>query len=235
MDSTIGGARARGDDRPGFGRQPIDPLVDGNRLAGGGIIAHGGPVTVAVDLLVRDRALDDEHVRRVELAIGSLMENAHEVVAAERSVEHLVVQVHPGQTWNQAEHDVLEAGLHGRGHRDRIAVAAHALGGPQDVHFVDAWRGGPRLSEHLPAGGHAKDLLSELGPKLTGWADRNAPIQYPPAIAQWQADAARLNGRLGALTRWGPSVAESVASARSRADASSRQTRSTRDALILIV
>jgi len=68
------------------------------------------------------------------------------------------------------------------------------------VHFVDAWRGGPRLSEHLPAGGHAKDLLSELGPKLTGWADRNAPIQYPPAIAQWQADAARLNGRLGALT-----------------------------------
>ena len=44
-----------------------------------------------------------------------------------------IVEVHLGYPRHGAEHDVLDAGLSGRGHRNRVAVAAEAGGDPQDV------------------------------------------------------------------------------------------------------
>ena len=67
-DAAVGGAGPDRDDRRGLRSQPVDPLVGGDRLAGLRVDADAGPVALAVDLLVRDRALDDQH-ERIELAL----------------------------------------------------------------------------------------------------------------------------------------------------------------------
>ena len=47
VDAAVGGAGSGRDDRPGFGRQPIDPFAGGDGLAGVRIGAEGRPVTLA--------------------------------------------------------------------------------------------------------------------------------------------------------------------------------------------
>ena len=46
-----------------FGRQPVDPVEVGDRLAGRRIGAEGGPVALVLVLFVRDRAFDDQQER----------------------------------------------------------------------------------------------------------------------------------------------------------------------------
>ena len=81
VDAAVGRAGADGEDRQRLRREAVDPVVDGHRLAGVGVVAEPRPVAVAVDLLVGDRALDDEH-ERIELAAVGLEEPLQEVVGA---------------------------------------------------------------------------------------------------------------------------------------------------------
>lgn len=66
------------------------------------------------------------------------------VLAARARGEHLVVEVHLGQAGHQPEDDVLDGGPAGGGHGDGVAVAARALGDPEDVYLVEprAFAGG---------------------------------------------------------------------------------------------
>ena len=119
-----------------LGRQPVEPLAGGHRLAGRRVVAEAAPVALVLDLLVGDRALDDQH-ERLELAAVGLEEPLEEVVGAAVGAALEVDQrpVHgdlrqPGQG---AEGDLLDAGLGGRGEGHGVAVAAEAGVDPQHV------------------------------------------------------------------------------------------------------
>src|SRR4051795_331847 len=87
VDTAIGRAGADGHDAPGLRGEAVDPPVQRERLAGRLVVAERGPVALAVDVLVGDRALDDEHERRVELVDERLAERLEELLAAERGRE----------------------------------------------------------------------------------------------------------------------------------------------------
>jgi hypothetical protein len=137
VDAAVGRAGAARHHRQRLGGQLVDPAVQRLRLAGDQIVAEPAPEAVAVDLLVRDRALDDEH-ERLQLAGGRLAERGQEVLAGLVG-QHLVVEVHLGDPGDHAEDDVLDAGLGGGGDRHRVAVAAHSLGDPEDVQLLHAF------------------------------------------------------------------------------------------------
>ena len=90
------------------------------------------PVAVAADLLVRDRALEHED-ERLELAGGRLEPRAHELLPGLVG-EQRVVDDHRRRPGKAAADQILEARVAGRGHRDRVAVAAEAARQPQHVH-----------------------------------------------------------------------------------------------------
>src|SRR5690606_11509802 len=146
------------------------------------------PIPLAVDLLVGDRPLHDED-ERLQFAAGRRAERGQEVLAAERRREHLVVQVHLGQARYDAVDDVFDARLGRRRDRHGVAVAAHALGDPQNVDLVDG--GGP-------AAGPVRALLDRVllfhrpPPSSAGWkvidsattlSCRDASTSRPP---QWR-------------------------------------------------
>ena len=116
-------------------REPVDPLGRRDRLAGRLVGADRRPVALALDLLVGDRALDDEH-ERVEPPFGRVMKELEELVAVLVG-EHGVVQVDLRQPGNGAQDDVLDARLRGGGDRHRVAVAAQAGRDPEDVDLGD--------------------------------------------------------------------------------------------------
>src|SRR5215216_1874546 len=62
VDAAVGGAGADGQHGQGLGGQAVDPLAGGHGLAGVGVVAEAAPVALALDRLVGDRALDDQHV-----------------------------------------------------------------------------------------------------------------------------------------------------------------------------
>ena len=71
------------------------------------------------------------------------MEKLHEVFA-DFVGQDGIVKVDFRNAGDDAEHDVLDARLRGRGHRDRIAVATQAGRDPDnidffDVHFENLW------------------------------------------------------------------------------------------------
>ena len=148
VDAAVARAGAGGHHRPRLGGQVVDPPVHGQRLPRGGVVAERGPVAVTLDdVLVGDRALDDED-ERLQFACRRGPERSQELLAAHRRGQHLVVQVDLGEPGDEAEHDVLDGGLIRRGDRHRVAVAAHALRDPQDVHLRD----GAALGRHRGLG-----------------------------------------------------------------------------------
>ena len=138
MDAAVGRAGADRDDGQRLGRQPVDPVAGGDRLAGLLVGAERGPVALFLDLLVGDRAFDDQD-ERVEPALLGLVPELHELVAVLVG-EHGVVQVDLGQPGNRPQDDVFDAGLRGGGDRDRVAVAAQPGRDPEDVHLLDGRR-----------------------------------------------------------------------------------------------
>ena len=120
----------------GLGRQPVEPLAGGHRLAGRRVVAEPAPVALVVQLLVGDRPLDDQH-ERLELAAVGLEEPLEEVVgAAGRAaleVDQRPVHGDLGQARQGAERDLLDAGLGRGGQRDGVAVTAESGVDPQDV------------------------------------------------------------------------------------------------------
>src|SRR3954467_896478 len=149
VDAAVRGARPDRDDAPRLRGEAVEPPVQRERLAGRLVVAERGPVAVAVDVLVRDRAFDDEHERRVELAARRLAERREELLAAERRRQHLVVEVDLRDAGDRPEQHVLDPGLAGRGDRDGVPVAAHALRDPQDVDLLD--RRSLGFSRHRPS------------------------------------------------------------------------------------
>src|SRR3954452_1221144 len=149
VDAAVRGARPDRDHAPRLRGEPVEPPVQREGLARRLVVAERGPVALAVDVLVGDRALDDEHERRVELAARRLAERREELLAAERRRQHLVVEMHLRDPRDRAEQDVLDARLARGGDRDRVAVAAHPLRDPQDVDLLDVRS--YRFSRHGPS------------------------------------------------------------------------------------
>src|SRR4051794_18812160 len=149
VDAAVRGARPDRDDAPRLRGEAVEPPVQRERLAGRLVVAERGPVAVAVDVLVRDRAFDDEHERRVELAARRLAERREELLAAQRRRQHLVVEVDLRDAGDRPEQHVLDPGLARRGDRDGVPVAAHALRDPQDVDLLD--RRSLGFSRHRPS------------------------------------------------------------------------------------
>ena len=136
VDAAVGGAGAGGDDGGGLGRQPVQPLAGGHRLAGRRVVAEPAPVALVVQLLVGDGALDHQH-ERLQLAAVGLEEPLQEVVGAAvgpaLEVDQRPVHRDLGQAGQRAEGDLLDAGLGGRGQGDGVAVTAEPGVDPQHV------------------------------------------------------------------------------------------------------
>ena len=142
--AAVGRAGADGDERRGLRREPVDPLVDGDRLPVDRVDAEPGPVALAAAPLVADRALDDEQ-ERVEQAVLRVVPGLQEVGAVLVG-EHRVVQDHARAVGDDAAEQVLEARRGRARHRDRLAVAAEAGRHPQDVDRLRAAAGGAAVA-----------------------------------------------------------------------------------------
>ena len=111
-------------------RQPVDPGAGGDRLALR-VDTEAAPVALAVDLLVRDRPLDDEH-ERIQLAARGCVPGP-EVVVADVVGEKRVVEGDARLAGDRAAQQLLQARAGRGGQRDRLAVAAEPARQPQDV------------------------------------------------------------------------------------------------------
>jgi hypothetical protein len=136
VDAPVGGARPGRDDRPGPGRQPVDPLARRDRPAARAIRPHRGPVPLAGERFVRHGALDDEDERPRRPPLGCATERLEKRLAGLVGEER-VVQRDRRQVRDGAQDDVLEARLRGRGHRHAVTVAAERGRQPENVELVD--------------------------------------------------------------------------------------------------
>ena len=130
-DPAVGGARAEREHGRGPGREPVDPRVGRGSAGRSRGRRRSRPVALAVDLLVGDRALEHED-ERIELAGGGAIPRAHELLAGLVG-EHRVERITGGIPGRQPRSRSSRLGLRGRGHRDRVAVAAEPAGQPQHV------------------------------------------------------------------------------------------------------
>ena len=197
MDAAVGRARADREDGGRLGRQPVEPLAGGDRLAGGGVVAEPAPVALFLERLVRDRALDDEH-ERLELAPVGLEPPLDERVGAfDRAA--LVVDERPvdrdlREAGQRAEHDLLDARLGRCGESDGVAVAAESCVDPEDVQVgCRRRRDGVRCHGVAPIGPRGalrhpscserravRDARTRTRQCRVDWA----PSRFPPACAQ---------------------------------------------------
>jgi hypothetical protein len=92
VNPAVRRARADRDHAQRLRRQTIDPFVGRDRLAGPGIRPKRGPVAFFLDLLVGDRAFDDED-ERLEFPLFREIPELQKVVSVFIR-EHRVVQVH---------------------------------------------------------------------------------------------------------------------------------------------
>ena len=131
-DPAIGGARPQRHDRRRPGGEPVNPDVGENRLAGFGIGSHSSPVPLAVDLLVGHRPLEHQD-ERIQTSLRGVVERADEFLPVFKGQDR-VVEDHRRHSGQAATEEILDAGVGGRGHRDRITVAPQAGGEPHHVH-----------------------------------------------------------------------------------------------------
>ena len=122
VNAAVGGAGAAGDDGPGPRSEPIDPLANGDRLAGLGVGSETGPVTLGLVGFVGDRAFDHQD-ERPEFSGGGLVIGLEEVVAGVIGQDG-VMERDVGQTGNCPANNVFDAGLRGSRDGDRVAVAS---------------------------------------------------------------------------------------------------------------
>ena len=136
VDAAVGGTGPDGEDGRSLGCQTVEPLVGRHRLTGRGVVAEPAPVSLGLDRLVRDGALDHEHERLEFTAVG-LVPPFDEVVGAllgaALEVDQRPVHRDLGQARQGAEHDLLDAGLGGSGQRYRVPVAAEASVHPENM------------------------------------------------------------------------------------------------------
>src|SRR5579885_3069746 len=136
MDAAVGRAGAAGDHRPGSWRQPVEPLVKRDRLAGLLVVTDRGPVTFGLYFLVGNGAFDDQD-EGIEPALPGVIEILHQLVAVLVG-QYSIVQVDLGQSGNGPEDYIFDTGQGGIGDGDAVAVTAHAVGSPKDINFLDA-------------------------------------------------------------------------------------------------
>ncbi len=120
VDAAVSGARPHRHHRGRLGGEAIQPFAGGHWLAGCRIVTEPAPVSLVLDLLVRDGPLDDQH-ERFQFASVRFEEPFEEVVGAPvRSaleVDQWPVDGDPGQAGERAESDLLDAGLSGGSQR----------------------------------------------------------------------------------------------------------------------
>ncbi len=136
MDTAVSGAGADGDDRSGLGRQPIQPFAGGHRLSCRGVVSEPAPIPFVLDLLVRDRPLDDQN-ERFQLSSVCFEEPLEKIVGAPvwsaLEIDKGPMDGDLRQTGEGAERDLLNAGLRGGSQRHRIAVTTQSGVDPQNV------------------------------------------------------------------------------------------------------
>ena len=153
VDTAVRRAGPGSDDGRGLRSESIQPFGRRDRLAGGRVVAEAAPVTLVLDLLVRDRALDHQD-ERFEFATIRLAEPLEEVVLTTLwpALEIDQRPVHsdlrePGQ---RTKGDLLDARLGRSGQRDRVPVATETGIDPQhmDQRFFCLEGGGRRHRSH---------------------------------------------------------------------------------------
>ena len=176
-DAAVGRARPDGHHGRGLRREPVDPLVDGDRLAVELVDAEARPVPLAAELLVGDRALEHED-ERVELVVLGVVEGVHELVAVlER--EHRVVHDDLRAAGDDAREEVLDARVRRGRHRDRVAVARQSRRDPQDVDdFCSAADGAGPATRELATKAPLSGTLSTPSAESTRRLDRTI-VQGP--------------------------------------------------------
>ena len=136
MDTAVSGTGADGHHRGGLGRQPVEPLAGGHRLAGGRVVPEPAPVAVVVQLLVGDGPLNHQH-ERFELATVGPEEPFEEVVGAAvgsaLEIDERPVHGDFRQARQRTEGDLLDTGLGGGSQRHRIPVATETCVDPENV------------------------------------------------------------------------------------------------------
>ena len=80
MNATVSGAGACGDDRPGPGRQAINPIAGKDRLAGFFIRPKARPVALRFICFVRDGSFDDQD-KGGQVSCNGAMKGLEEVFA----------------------------------------------------------------------------------------------------------------------------------------------------------
>src|SRR5262245_53278619 len=139
MNTAVGGAGASRHDRPRLRRQSVNPFAERDGLPGLLVDAESGPIAFALDLLIRDRALNNQDERRAEPIFGGGPPVLKEIFAALLVGQHPVMQVDLWQTGDRSEEHVLDTGLLGVRDRDRVAVTTHPVRGPEYMNLFDVW------------------------------------------------------------------------------------------------
>ena len=95
-------------------------------------------------LLVGNGTFDDED-ERPRPFFRRVVQKFHEVVA-DFVGEERIVKANLRDAGDEAEHQVLDAGLRGRSHGDGVAVATKGGGNPENFDFFDLHRATSRKS-----------------------------------------------------------------------------------------
>ena len=193
-----------------FGREPVDPPVQRQRLAGRLVVAERGPVAVAVDVLVRDRALDHEHERarraRRRAAARNGARNSSPPSVGDST---LLCRWTFGQPGDRAEQHVLDARLARGGDRDGVAVAAHPLRDPEDVDLLDAGRLALSAIAHPSIRRSALPLRARARPRAAP-RPRITSTSSPPHAAQRSGNAVAARSRRRTRGRRPPAGTSSI-------------------------
>src|SRR6202021_3044928 len=126
MNTTIGGAGARSDHRPGLWREAINPIAGEDGLTGLVIGPKASPVALGFICFVGNGSFDDQY-EGGEASCNGAVKRLEEVFAVCVG-EHWVVEIHLGNPGGGAGGDIPPARPRFRGPGARIATTAGACG-----------------------------------------------------------------------------------------------------------
>src|SRR5580704_12086899 len=124
MNSAVSRTGSRRHNCPGFGRKFVDPFAGRDRLTRFIVGSKGRPITLSFVSFVGNGTFHHKY-ERVQRPFGSTVESVEKLVTVFVS-EKQVVKIDLGNPGKCSQHEILNARLRRRGHRDGVAVAAQA-------------------------------------------------------------------------------------------------------------